>query len=52
MYMYLGGLENVGIFHGHLESFNRHLVYFVVIWYIFHILVCLTKKNLATLQNN
>jgi hypothetical protein len=25
------------------------LVHFVVIWYIFHVLVCCTKKNLATL---
>jgi hypothetical protein len=26
-----------------------HLVYFLVIWYIFPVLVCCTKKNLATL---
>jgi hypothetical protein len=26
-----------------------HLVYFMIIWYIFHILVCCTWKNLATL---
>jgi hypothetical protein len=26
-----------------------HLVYFTVIWYIFPVLVCCTKKNLATL---
>jgi hypothetical protein len=32
-----------------LEIFNGHLVYFVVIWYIFPILVFWTKKNLATL---
>jgi hypothetical protein len=29
--------------------FHVHLVYFVVIWYIFPVLVCCTKKNLATL---
>jgi apolipoprotein N-acyltransferase len=27
------------------------LVYFMVIWYIFPVLVCCTKKNLATLLN-
>jgi hypothetical protein len=27
-----------------------HLVYFMDIWYIFPILVCCTKKNLATLK--
>jgi hypothetical protein len=35
-----------GLFYGHLVFFNGHLVYFVVIWYI---LVCCTKRNLATL---
>jgi hypothetical protein len=37
--------------------FCGHLVYFVAIWYIlwpfgifFHVLVCCTKKNLATLD--
>jgi hypothetical protein len=30
--------------------FYGHLVYFVVSWYIFPVLVCCTKKNLATLQ--
>jgi cellulose synthase/poly-beta-1,6-N-acetylglucosamine synthase-like glycosyltransferase len=29
--------------------FGGHLGYFVVIWSIFAILVCCTKKNLATL---
>jgi hypothetical protein len=29
--------------------FCGHLVYFVVIWYIFPVLVCCTKKNLETL---
>jgi hypothetical protein len=51
-----------GIFCGHLVYFVviwdslwsfgifcGHLVYFVVIWYIFPLLVCCTKKNLATL---
>jgi hypothetical protein len=28
-----------------------HLVYFVIIWYIFPVLVYCTKKNLATLLN-
>jgi hypothetical protein len=32
-----------------LEIFYGHLVYFVVIWYIFPVLVFCTKKNLATL---
>jgi hypothetical protein len=27
-----------------------HLVYFIAIWYIFPILVCCAKKNLATLN--
>jgi hypothetical protein len=36
-------LRPFGIFCGHLG-------YFMVIWYIFHpVLVCCTKKNLATL---
>jgi hypothetical protein len=31
--------------------FNLRLfVYFVAIWYIFPVLVCCTKKNLATLN--
>jgi hypothetical protein len=52
-------MEDVGIFYGHLVyvfygqigKFNGHLVQFVVIWYIFPILVCCTKKNLATLSD-
>jgi hypothetical protein len=32
-----------------LKIFYGHLVYFVVIWYIFPVLVSCTKKNLATL---
>jgi hypothetical protein len=42
-------LRPFGIFCG----FYGHLVYFVdfmVIWYIFHVLVCCNKKNLATLR--
>jgi hypothetical protein len=35
-------MEDVGIFY-------YHLVYFIVIWYIFPVLVCCAKKNLATL---
>jgi hypothetical protein len=31
--------------------FNGHLVYFMVIWYIFPILVCCAEKNLATLRS-
>jgi hypothetical protein len=30
-------------------TFCGHLVYFVVIWYIPPVLVCCSKKNLATL---
>jgi hypothetical protein len=29
--------------------FYDHLVYFLVIWYVFPVLVCFNKKNLATL---
>jgi hypothetical protein len=35
-------MEDVGIFYG-------HLVYSTGIWYIFPVLVCCAKKNLATL---
>jgi hypothetical protein len=35
-------LRPFGIFYG-------YLVYFLVIWYIFDVLVCCSKKNLATL---
>jgi hypothetical protein len=35
-------LRPIGIFYG-------HFVHFVVVWYIFPVLVCCTKKNLATL---
>jgi hypothetical protein len=49
-------MENLGIFitiwtiFGPLEIVYGHLVYFVVIWYIFPVLVFWTKKNLATLH--
>jgi hypothetical protein len=48
-------MEDVGIFYGHLVYFIAiknifgNLVNFMVIWHIFPILVCCTKKNLATL---
>jgi hypothetical protein len=43
-------MEDVSIFYGHLFGlFYVHLIYFVVIWYIFPMLVNCTKKNLATL---
>jgi hypothetical protein len=32
------------------KIFYDHLVHFVLIWYIFHVLVSCTKKNLATLD--
>jgi hypothetical protein len=35
-------LRSFGILHGHLARF-------VVIWYIFPVLVCCTKTNMATL---
>jgi hypothetical protein len=49
-------MEDVGIFYEHkvfftaiwnIGIFYRHLVYFIEIWYI---LVCCTKKYLATLS--
>jgi hypothetical protein len=36
-------------FYSKFGTFYGPLVYFVVIWYIFPVLVCCTKKNLATL---
>jgi hypothetical protein len=48
-------MENVGIFMTiwsilrPIGIFYGHLVYFLVVWYIFPVLVCCTKKNLATL---
>jgi hypothetical protein len=48
-------MENLGKIIDHLvylrplEIFYGHLVYFVVIWYIFPVLVFCTKINLATL---
>jgi hypothetical protein len=56
-------MEDVGITCGHLLFYMAicyfiwpfvilygHLVYFMAIWYIFPLLVCCVKKNLATLQ--
>jgi hypothetical protein len=40
-------IEDIGIFCGRLCQFYGHLVYFMVIWYIFLVLVYCTKKNLA-----
>jgi hypothetical protein len=55
-------LQPFGIFYVYLVYFtpiwyilclfgiiNGHLVYFMAVWYIFSVLVCFTKKNLATL---
>jgi hypothetical protein len=38
-------LEDVGLFCG-------RLVHFMFIWYIFPVLVCCTKKNLAALAGS
>jgi hypothetical protein len=49
-------IEDVGIFYGHLVHlqpfviFYGQLVEMVVLWYIIHVLVFCTKKNLATLN--
>jgi hypothetical protein len=49
-------MDNLGIYFmtiwsllRQLEKFYGHLVYFIVIWYIFPRFVFCTKKNLATL---
>jgi hypothetical protein len=48
-------MEDAGIFYVHLVNlqqfgiFYSQSVYFLVIWYIFSVLVCCSKKNLATL---
>jgi hypothetical protein len=39
-------LRSIGIFYDHL------VWYVVVVWYIFPVLVCCTKKNLATLAGS
>jgi hypothetical protein len=44
----IGILCPFGLFFCNLVYFG-HLVYFMVIWYISPLLVCCTKKNLATL---
>jgi hypothetical protein len=46
-----------GTFYGHLVFleplgiFNGNFVDFMVLWFIFPVLVCCTKKNLATQQD-
>jgi hypothetical protein len=48
-------MKNVGIFMtiwNILQAFGKfyvNLVWFVVIWHIFTVLVCLDRENLATL---
>jgi hypothetical protein len=42
-------LWTLGLFYGHLAYFVAIWQFFMVIWYIFPVLVCCTKKNLATL---
>jgi hypothetical protein len=50
-------MEDVGIFLAlwpillQFGIFCGSMVYFMVIWYIFTILVCCTKNNLATLPS-
>jgi hypothetical protein len=42
-------LRLLGIFYGHFGTFYGRLVKFLVTWYTyFSVLVCFTKKNLAT----
>jgi hypothetical protein len=46
-------MENFGEFHGHLVFFVAILVYFCGhVCVYFPVLVCCTKKNLATLVSN
>jgi hypothetical protein len=48
-------MEDVGTFYDHLVYFTTIWYVllpfgtFMVIWYVFPVLVCCTKKNLATL---
>jgi hypothetical protein len=46
-------MEDVDIFYGHLVYFTaiRNILWplGMVVWYVFPLLVCCTKKNLATL---
>jgi hypothetical protein len=48
-------MKKVGLFYIHLKYVTAilyifaHIVSFGVIWYIFPVLVCCTKTNLATL---
>jgi hypothetical protein len=49
-------MQDVGVFYGHLvylwpfSIFWRHLINFMVIWYIFSRFGILRRKNLATLM--
>jgi hypothetical protein len=51
-------MEDVGIFYGHLSILQPfgiiyvHLVYFVVIWYIFPSLVCKEKSGNPVMKQN
>jgi hypothetical protein len=52
-------MEDVSIFYVHfcifyslLPFFYGHLEYFLVIWYFFLVLVCCSKKDLATLVDD
>jgi hypothetical protein len=42
-------VEDVGVFYAHFDIFYGHLVYSAVILRYFHVLVCCTENNLATL---
>jgi hypothetical protein len=45
VFIHLVYLQPFGIFYG-------RLVYFLELWYIFPVLVCYSRKNLATLLSN
>jgi hypothetical protein len=48
--VYFVYLVYIWCIYGHLVYiFCRHFVYFELIWYILHVLVCLNRINLATL---
>jgi hypothetical protein len=50
-YIFKGlAIEDVSVFLWPFCRFYGHLVYFMAIWYIFPLLVCYIKKNLATLD--
>jgi hypothetical protein len=52
IYCHLVYLLPFGIFCVHMIYFVVILVYFLSFWYICPVLVCCTKKNLATLARN